>query len=346
MVEVLYFVAFILCIVVVAQVFRVYELILELKGGGSKDVVVTEGENKTMAWFYVIYLFMFFGMYAWCYINYKDYFLPEAASVHGEAIDKLLDFNFHMINSVFVITIIPLFLFPLKYYYRKSRKAFYYPVNHKLEIIWTVVPSIAMAVVIIWGLRTWNEIFEPAPEDSTQIELFAKQFDWTVRYSGEDGKLGDFNYRLIGGMNGLGLDPNDENANDDKIVKGEFHLPVNRSVNFAFRSQDVIHSAYMPHFRAQMNCVPGMTTQFHFVPTKTTEEMREITGNPEFDYILLCNKICGIAHYNMQMRIVVESEEDYNAWLAEQKTVQEKGILVGLNDIEKSNDINLLAEQK
>ena len=346
MVEVLYFVAFILCIVVVEQVFRVYELILELKGGGSKDVVVTEGENKTMAWFYVIYLFMFFGMYAWCYINYKDYFLPEAASIHGEEIDQLLAFNFDMINIVFVITIIPLFLFPLKYYYRKSRKAYWYPKNHKLELIWTIVPSIAMAVVITWGLQTWNEIFEPAPEDAIQIELFAKQFDWTARYSGADGKLGDFNYRLIGGINGLGLDPNDENGSDDKIVKGEFHLPINKPVNFAFRSQDVIHSAYLPHFRVQMNCVPGMTTQFHFVPTKTTEEMREITGNPEFDYILLCNKICGIAHYNMQMTIVVESEEDYNAWLAEQKTVEEKGILVGLKETEKSNEINLLAENK
>ena len=104
MVDILYFVAFILCIVVVAQVFRVYELILELKGGGSKDVVVTEGENKTMAWFYVIYLFMFFGMYAWCYVNYSEYFLPEAASVHGAVIDELLDFNFLMINSVFFIT--------------------------------------------------------------------------------------------------------------------------------------------------------------------------------------------------------------------------------------------------
>ena len=138
-------------------------MVLELKGGGSKDVVVTEGENKTMGWFYVIYLIMFFGMYAWCYINYSAYFLPEAASVHGVVIDELLDFNFLMIHSVFVITIIPLFLFPLKYYYRKSRKALFYPVNHKLEIIWTVVPSIAMAVVIIWGLQTWNEIFEPAP---------------------------------------------------------------------------------------------------------------------------------------------------------------------------------------
>jgi len=307
MVELLYFIALILCIVVVAHMFRVYELVLELKGGGSKDVVVTEGENKAMGWFYVIYLGLFFGLYLWCYVNYKDYFLPVAASVHGLEIDRLLDFNFLILNTVFVLTIIPLFVFPLKYHYRKSRKALFYPENNKLEWIWTIVPSIAMAVLIIWGLQTWNKIFEPAPEDSVVMELYAKQFDWTARYAGADGKLGNFDYRLIGGTNGLGLDPNDENVKDDKIVRGEFHLPVNRSVNFAFRSQEVIHSAYFPHFRAQMNCVPGMTTQFHFEPNKTTEEMREITGNPDFNFILLCNKICGIAHYNMQMTIVVES---------------------------------------
>jgi cytochrome c oxidase subunit 2 len=110
------------------------------------------------------------------------------------------------------------------------------------------------------------------------------------------------------------------NADDDKIVNMEFHIPVNKPVNFQFRSQDVIHSAYMPHFRAQMNCVPGTKTRFHFTPTITTEEMREKTGNDEFNYLLYCNTICGADHYNMQMTIVVESQEDYEKWLSEQST--------------------------
>ena len=114
------------------------------------------------------------------------------------------------------------------------------------------------------------------------------------------------------------------------------------------RSQDVLHSAYMPHFRAQMNCVPGMITQFGFTPTVTTVEMRqtpemiekianinkirvensksliangeEPLESYEFDYLLLCNKICGKSHYNMQMKIIVESQEDYDTWINEQKT--------------------------
>lgn len=109
-------------------------------------------------------------------------------------------------------------------------------------------------------------------------------------------------------------------GNDDVLVKTEFVIPNNREVLFQFRSKDVIHSAYMPHFRAQMNCVPGMVTEFHFKPIITTEQMREKTQNPEFDYILLCNKVCGVAHYNMQMNIKVVEEEEFNQWMAEQST--------------------------
>ena len=93
-----------------------------------------------------------------------------------------------------------------------------------------------------------------------------------------------------------------------------------KPVLFKFRSRDVIHSAYMPHFRAQMNCVPGMETTFEFTPTITTAEMRKKLGNDKFNYVLLCNKICGAAHYNMQMDIIVESQEDYDKWLSDQKT--------------------------
>ena len=108
-------------------------------------------------------------------------------------------------------------------------------------------------------------------------------------------------------------------AEDDIVVK-ELHLPVNKTVHLKFRSQDIIHSAYLPHFRVQMNWVPGMNTDFVFKPTITTEEMKVETGNEAFEYVLLCNKICGAAHYNMQLKVIVESEEDYNKWLAEQTT--------------------------
>ena len=115
-------------------------------------------------------------------------------------------------------------------------------------------------------------------------------------------------------------------AGKDDIIADTMHLPVGREVEFVFRSRDVIHSAYMPHFRAQMNTVPGVPTRFKMTPTITTAEMRENLGpgNEDFNYVLLCNKVRGAAHYNMQMVIVVETEEEYNAWLDSKSTFVEK----------------------
>ena len=178
--------------------------------------------------------------------------------------------------------------------------------------------------------------------------MYAQQFNWKARYAGEDNVLGDANVRLINldNANILGVDEADPYAQDD-VITTELHLPVGRQVIFKMRSQDVLHSAYMPHFRAQMNCVPGMITQFAFTPTVTTAEMRQTpemaekvaninkirTKNSEkliakgeepleryeFDYVLICNKICGKSHYNMQMKIVVETQEEYDAWMSQQQ---------------------------
>ncbi len=107
---------------------------------------------------------------------------------------------------------------------------------------------------------------------------------------------------------------------DDVIVQNELHIPVNTPIDLRFRSQDVIHSAYLPHFRVHMYCVPGIETYFNFVPTITTGDMKQKLNDPNFDYLILCNNICGNAHYNMQMKIVVDTPEDYKKWLSEQSS--------------------------
>jgi cytochrome c oxidase subunit 2 len=146
------------------------------------------------------------------------------------------------------------------------------------------------------------------------------------------------------------MDSTSAEGQDDIVVKNEIHIPVGKEVEFKFRSRDVIHSAYFPHFRAQMNCVPGMTTYFHFTPTITTADMRKDpyvisqvadinairsakakkegrTEKPyEFNYILLCNKICGNSHYNMQMTVIVDTEEDYKKWLATKPAFYAKAV--------------------
>jgi cytochrome c oxidase subunit 2 len=320
MYDLLIIIAVVLGIIAVAKLLKVMEVASIIKGANS--YAVSDKDNRYQANLMLVFLVAYFAFIIWQVIAWGDRMLPVSASEHGVVIDNLMDTTWIIIIPVFIVTHILLFYFAWKYAYDKNRRATYFAHSNKLEMLWTAIPALVLLILILYGLSIWNKTMSPLTEEDNpiEIELYGRQFDWTARYPGTDKKFGNADVRLIEGVNSLGLDSGDVNSWDDKIVKAEFHLPVNRPVQFYFRAQDVIHSAYMPHFRAQMNCVPGMITRFNFVPTKTTEEMREITGDPDFRYYLLCNKICGAAHYNMQMEIIVESEADYNQWLAEQKT--------------------------
>jgi cytochrome c oxidase subunit II len=335
MIKFLVYVAIILTVVAVGYLIRVYELASGLKGKKTQEI--TEKDNRLMSKIMLTFLGVFFLFIIWQLKNYGNRLLPEAASTHGVELDWLFNFNMGILWFVFTITHITLFYFAYKYYGRKNNTATYYPHNNKLEMIWTVIPAIVLAVIIIFGLKSWNKITAEASHESMIVELYAKHFDWTGRYAGKDNKLGASNYKLITSTNDLGMDSTSQDGMDDIVVKNELHLPVGKEVEFKFRSRDVIHSAYFPHFRAQMNCVPGMTTMLHFTPTITTAEMRtkpevielmrginEVRKKrgdkpEEFNYILLCNKICGNSHYNMQMTIIIDSEADYAKWLAGKK---------------------------
>jgi len=318
----------------------------------NKDLsqVANDGDNKVQGYLMLAFLGFIYGITIVSFALWGDLPLTSnSASEHGPEIDRLMIISMVVIFIVQTITQFLLHYFAFKYKGEKGRKALFYADNDKLEFIWTVIPVIVLAGLIMYGLFTWTDIMTiNEDEDPIVVELYAQQFNWKARYAGEDNVLGKANVRLINldNANILGLDESDPNAQDD-IITTELHLPVGVPVLFKMRSQDVLHSAYMPHFRAQMNCVPGMITQFAFTPTVTTEEMRlnpdiyekvrninkirvnkskelqakgeEPLESYEFDYLLLCNKICGKSHYNMQMKIIVESEEDYKAWLKEQK---------------------------
>ena len=322
MMNILIVIVVLLIIASMVQVVRVGEVISEVK---NQDVnKVTDKDNKVQATlFFVIGGVIYLLLVLWQFKYWGVHILPPASSVHGLTIDGLMNFTLGLIIFVFFITQPILVWFVFKY--RKGENnnvAFYYPHNNKLEIIWTTVPTIVLTAVILYGLNTWIQITSPPDESATIVEVYAKQFNWAARYAGEDNTLGASNFRLVKGKNALGVDMEDINATDDKITR-EVHLVKDKQVLLKFRSQDVIHSAYLPHFRVQMNCVPGMTTQFAFTPTQTTAEMKAQEGE-DFEFILLCNKICGIAHYNMQMKFIVETQEEYDAWMASQKTLSEK----------------------
>lgn len=326
------------------QLTKIFELTSIVKGDVDNSEVANDNDNRIngilmFAFLAFIYLFTIYSLYKW-----GHFVLIDSASEHGVMIDQLMNISMALIFFVQTITQALLHYFAFKYSGKKGQKAFYFSDNNKLEIIWSAIPAVVLAVLILYGLYGWTEImFIDEDEDAVVIEVYAKQFGWEARYAGKDNVLGKANVRYIEGVNTLGVDVNDPNAQDD-IVTNELHLPKGKKVIFKFRSQDVLHSAYMPHFRAQMNCVPGMVTEFSFVPTQTTDEMREkdhimkkvnninmirsekskqliAEGKPgldsyTFDYLLLCNKICGASHYNMQMKIVVEEEDSFNKWLS------------------------------
>jgi len=333
----LYILAFVLLCIALNQLFQVFELSRDLRG--EKLYKTTDSDNKFNGRAMLLFMFLFFGFFIWQVDKYSHRVLPKSASEHGNLIDGLMDANYVLVVAVFFVVNAFLFFFAWRYHGTKDRRAEYIVHNNKLEMIWTIVPAVALAFIIIFGLKYWNEIMKRNVDaNPIKIELYAKQFDWTARYPGADNEFGIDSYMQIDGSNPVGLDTTDKRCKDDILVKNEFHIPVGREVVFQFRSRDIIHSAFMPHFRAQMNCVPGQITSFRFKPIVTTAEMRkdahvirninEINEirtkrgeDPiEFDYLLLCNKICGASHYNMQMKIVVESEKDYNAWIAKQKT--------------------------
>ncbi|MBC7412543.1 MAG: cytochrome c oxidase subunit II [Bacteroidia bacterium] len=303
------------------QLMNVYNLSRKMKGTLSENSTVKD--NELQGKLFVVYFAAFFAFVAWQLIEYGPRLLPESASEHGKITDWLMNLNLIIIAIPFVITHLFLAFFTWKYSGKNGQKAVFYSHNNKLEMIWTIVPAIVLTVIIAYGIKSWNTITALPTEGMQEIELYAQQFNWTARYAGADNKLGPNNYLKIEGANELGILMDSTTSQDDKIVKGEMHIPVGVPVNFKMRSRDVIHSAYMPHFRSQMNCVPGMSTQMHFTPTITTAQMQAKLKNPKFKYVLLCAKICGSSHWNMQMDIVVDTPTDYKKWLAEQKTLAE-----------------------
>jgi cytochrome c oxidase subunit 2 len=173
------------------------------------------------------------------------------------------------------------------------------------------------------GYRTWSDITAPAPKDAVVLEITGKQFNWIARYPGKDGKLGTYNYKLIDATNEVGIDFSDKSSFDDFLPR-EIHVPKGKPVQFKIRARDVLHSVFLPHFRQKMDAVPGMPTTFWFTPIYTTEEMKSITGNPNFKYELACTEVCGRGHFGMKFLLVVDEPEDFEKWYASQEAFLKK----------------------
>ena len=304
----------VLLYIVIVQISKASDLINTLRQGDKG-----EASHGNIAIFLSV---IGFGILIYSIVTcftYAPTLLPTPASEQGVWIQWLINITLILTGIVFVITQILLFWFVYKYHYRPGRKAYFTPGSNKLEVIWTAVPTVVLAFLIGFGLQKWFKIFSPTPKEAIIIEATGKQYAWMIRYAGEDRSLGKRDFTLVNGDNELGVNWNDEASHDD-FMADEIVLPVNTPVSVNIGALDVIHNFYLPHFRMMMSAVPGVPTHIWFRPTITTDSMRQITKNPEFDYVLACNKLCGSGHYNMQKKVRVVTKEAYLAWQKEQKS--------------------------
>ncbi|MDF3077330.1 MAG: cytochrome c oxidase subunit [Sphingobacteriaceae bacterium] len=312
---VLLFLLFCVFLAIIGRVLRVYELTNGIQGKASKI-----NWNKIQSILFGIALIAgLYGVY-WSYTVQGAMSVTESASVHGKRLDFMFNVTLIITTIVFILTHIALFGFAFRYPGSDKRKAYFYPHNNALERVWTIVPAIVLTVLVLLGFFTWRSITNVPEEEqrgAISMEVTGEQFKWNIRYAGDDNQLGVKNYKLINANNNLGIDFKDRKSWDDKLG-GEIMLPVNRPVRVTIGSKDIIHSFLIPDFKVQINAVPGMATYFQFTPTMTTAQMREKRQDPAYDYVLLCNKICGEGHYNMQAKVTVVTEEEYKAWLAKQ----------------------------
>ena len=292
----------------------------------SEYVAVLRGEekakkqsNKVNAFMLLMFLILgLIGVY-YCNESLKGKILGEAASDHGVLIDRMLYITIGITFFVFVITQVALFWFAYKYQHSDTRKAYYYPHNNKLEVIWTVIPAIALTVLVGFGIFYWFKITGEAPSNAMEVEVTGSQFKWEFRYPGKDGILGKKYYKNITGDNPLGQIW-DDGANKDDIYSTEpLHLIVNKPVRLVIGSKDVIHDVGLSQFRMKMDAVPGTPTTMWFTPTKTTKEMAKETGQPDFVYEISCDQMCGKGHTNMRGEVVVQTQEEFDAWISMQR---------------------------
>ena len=315
-----------LILLVIFQVSKASEYVAILRG---KEQAFKQS-NKVNGFLLITFLVLGLIAVYWCnkILYPKTNMHLGSSSEEGKQVDTMLWITIALTGFVFLVTQILLFTFAFKYQHKEGKKAYFYPHNSKLEIVWTTVPTIVLAVLIVFGLRSWALFTGDAPKNALQIEVTGKQFGWLFRYPGKDGVFGKKYFKNIDdGNNPLGLvwkdsaamgQKADPAAQDDIVAQSTVYIVKNRPVKFIINSRDVIHDFGLSWFRMKMDAVPGTPTTMWFTPIYTTKEMIARTGNPNFQYEVSCDQLCGNGHYSMKGTIVVVTQAEYDAWMSKQ----------------------------
>lgn len=242
-------------------------------------------------WSLLFFLVPVLGVATFLWAPANQHWLPRDISQHGHQIDHLFIFILGLTGVVFVATELVLAWFMWKYNGETNRD----PVkvthgSHNLEIVWTVVPAATLLFIAIYQMNAWADVKMDKPDMPPTVEVTARQFEWRLRYPGEDGVIG---------------------TQDDIFHVNDLHVPVNETVLVELKSMDVLHSFFLPHLRIKQDAVPGSKINVWFHATETGT------------YDLVCAELCGWGHYKMKGRITVEPRSDYDAWLVKMRQEQE-----------------------
>lgn len=322
----------VLIFIVIFQISKASEYVSVINGNDT----ARKQSNKING--FLMLGFMIFGLIGVWYCNellyHKTLMAQPAASNHGEKVDEMLKLTIVITGIVFIITQVLLFWFSYKYQEKEGRKVFHFAHSSKLEAVWTAIPAIVLAILVIIGLKNWYAITGDAPKNALEVEVVGKQFGWIFRYKGNDNQFGKKYFKIIdNATNPLGLIWEDnEKLNlkkdtagfDDVVVEQTLYLIKDRPVRLIIGSRDVIHDVGLSHFRMKMDAVPGTPTTMWFTPKYTTAEMKEITKNPNFVYEISCDQMCGNGHYSMKGTVEVVTQAQYDAWMAKQQSAYSK----------------------
>ena len=309
----------ILVFLIIFQIAKASEYVAVLKGEERSR----RDQNKVNGFFMVAFLIA--GLIGAYYCNEllidKTLLVQPSASVEGAKIDSMLKLTLWITGIVFVLTQVLLFWFAYKYQEDTKRKVFYFPHNNTMELVWTVIPAIALTVLVVIGLRNWYSFTGDAPKEAMIVEVTGKQFNWIFRYPGKDKVFGKRYYKNIddAASNSLGQVWTDDKNFDDIVATQTMYLIKDKPIRLVIGSRDVIHDVGLSHFRMKMDAVPGTPTTMWFTPKYTTKEMKEITGNPNFEYEISCDQMCGNSHYSMKGIIQVVTQAEFDVWMISQK---------------------------
>ena len=244
--------------------------------------------------------------------------MQPIAATHGAQIDNLIGW-IHIFMLVLFVGWGVFFLYALARF-RKSRNpvADYKGVTSKNSTYAEIGVAIVEAVLLLgFAIPLWAARVDTVPpaNQALEVNLTPEQFAWNVRYAGPDGVFGRTDIKLIDlQSNPLGVDRSDPAAKDDVTTVNQLYLPVNKPIIVNLRSKDVIHSFNVPEFRVKQDAIPGLTIPIWFIPNVTTAEMRQKTGNPNFQYEIACAQLCGLGHYRMRGFVTVLSAEEFQKW--------------------------------